>query len=169
MVLVLTCHKARSWWWLKTLLSSLSKAPFSGSNSLAGLWWVILWGDSPESHSVLFPFPCQLSWSQVGVFSNVLCISWDPPPRESRSWVLVWRPPPKMPNLLVLAGSQGCYAYLKESLWYLSVPDWDCEYTEYICWIFDSAKFVFSRGKTKLKYYVGSVNMDISLMPKDKQ
>lgn len=34
-------------------------------------------------------------------------------------------------KLLVLAGSQGCYMYLKKSLLCLRVTDWDCGHTEH--------------------------------------
>jgi len=113
MVLVLTCQKARCWWWLKPLQVP-SEAPLLWQHSLTGLWGVILRGDSPASH--FFPFPYQLSRSQVGAFSNVLCISWDPPPRGEQTMSACIETPLKWPNVLVLAGSQGWYAYLKKSL-----------------------------------------------------
>lgn len=94
--------------------SSLLEAPLLWQHSLTGLWWVILRGDSPASH--FFPFPYQLSKSQVGASSNVLCISWDSPPQGRADYDCMYGDPPKMPNFLVLAGSQGWYAYLKKSL-----------------------------------------------------
>lgn len=125
-------------------------SPLLWQHSLTGLWWVSLRGDSPASHLDLFPFPCQLSKSQVRAFSDGLCISWDPLPcsaRGEQTMSACMETPSKMSNFLVLAGSQDCYAYIKKSLWYLSIPHWDCGYTQHICWIFDSAKFICPGGE----------------------
>lgn len=163
MGLVLTHWRARSWRWLKLL-------------------WVPSWKPGsviPQAHRlesscrvahpnhmwVSLPFPVS--------FPNLrLCISWDPPEEarcgESRQWVCVWRLP-KMSSLLVLAGSQSCYVYFKKSLWCLSVPGWGHGHTEHTLLSFWFSQLHIFRKEKMLKHYVRSVNMDISLMPKDKQ
>lgn len=148
-------------------LSSLLEAPFFGNTAWqVGVSHPMRWLTQITFGSLSLPLSAfQISVGRRSVFQSA--VHFLRPPGESRPWAHVWRPP-KMPNFLVLAGSQSCYIYLKKSLQCLSVPDWDCGYTEHICWIFDSAKFIFS-GERKRKHYVRSVNVDISLMPKDKQ
>lgn len=113
-------------------VSSLLEAPFFGTTACRLLvshlaWWLtwITFG-SPS-------FPVKLPNLRRGCF--LMGCAFPDTPRggkmwENRQWVCVWWPS-KMPTLLVLAGSQGCYMYLKKSLLCLRATDWDCGHTEH--------------------------------------
>lgn len=133
----------------------------------------LLWHHSLQAHSrhlarwltrITFDLPPSLSSFQISGRRFLMGCAFPGYPRGGKMWgrtlMSVCLVTSKMPSLLVLAGSQGCYMYLKK-VSYACEPQTGIVGTEHTWLSFWFSQLYIFRGKKCLKHDIGSVNMNI--------